>query len=146
MTTNRNANLFGKVRLTDSETVDFHIMMANNNNELFPGTNGKIIMPLKDAIDRVINTVAYQAPQTSKAYAAFEPNVIARSQDVMMPDKFRKQLLQQTIEKYRKAAMVAYYRADAEKNGAISNALQSADMETSFDFPSYSTQQGTKIK
>ena len=146
MTTNRNANLFGKVRLTDSETVDFHIMMANNNNELFPGTNGKIIMPLKDAIDRVINTVAYQAPQTSKAYAAFEPNVIARNQDVMMPDKFRKDLIQKTIEKYRKAAMVAYYRADAEKNGAISNALQSADMETSFDFPSYSTQQGTKIK
>ena len=87
-------------------------------------------MPLKDNIDRVINTVAYQAPPTSNAYAAFEPNVIARSQDVMMPDKFRKQLLQQTIEKYRKAAMVAYYRADAEKNGAISNALQSADMET----------------
>ena len=146
MTTNRNANLFGKVRLTDSETVDFHIMMANNNNELFPATNGKILMPLKDAIDRVINTVAYQAPQTSKAYAAFEPNVIARSQDVMMPDKFRKQLLQQTIEKYRKASMVAYYRADAEKNGAVSDALQSADMETDFDFPSYTTNQGTKIK
>ena len=64
----------------------------------------------------------------------------------MMPDKFRKDLIQKTIEKYRKAAMVAYYRADAEKNGAVSNALQSLDMETSFDFPSYSTQQGTKIK
>jgi len=146
MTTNRNANLFGKVKLTDSQTIDFHIMMANNNNELFAATNGKILIPLKDAIDRVINTVAYQAPQTSKAYAAYEPNVIARNQDVMMPEKFRKDLIQKTIEKYKKAAMVAYYRADAEKNGDISNALQSLDMETSFDFPTYTTKQGTKIK